>query len=96
MDDTDPHTVCTRCATTTTALTGVRDYLVTNSINIADLTGAELNRTWQLDQLHYGTFLTPFVGLRYVKFKDYYRRDKYCDTTRMVSRCSTALPPVRG
>jgi hypothetical protein len=58
-------------------LTGERDYLVTNSINVADLTGAELNRTWELDQLHYGTFLTPFVGLRYVKFKDYYRRETY-------------------
>ena len=58
-------------------LTQERDYLVTNSINVADLSGAELNRTWQLDQLHYGTFLTPFVGLRYVKFKDYYRRETY-------------------
>lgn len=58
-------------------LTNERDYLVTNSINTADLVGAEINRTWQLDQLHYGTYLTPFVGLRYVKFKDYYRRETY-------------------
>jgi hypothetical protein len=58
-------------------LTGDRDYLVTNSVNTADLTGFELNRTWQLDQLHYGANLTPFVGLRYVKFKDFYQRDTY-------------------
>jgi len=57
--------------------TGARDYLVTNSINVADLSGAEINRTWQLDQLHHGAFLTPFVGLRYAKFKDYYRRETY-------------------
>ncbi len=54
-----------------------RDYYVTNSINVANLVGAELNRTWELDQLHNGAFLTPFVGLRWVKFKDYYRRDVY-------------------
>ncbi|MHB0956013.1 MAG: hypothetical protein ACYC6N_19765 [Pirellulaceae bacterium] len=58
-------------------LTGGRDYLITNSVNVADMTGVELNRTWQLDQLHYGARLTPFVGLRYVKFIDFYQRDTY-------------------
>jgi hypothetical protein len=74
-------------------LTGARDYLVTNSVNTADLTGFELNRTWQLDQLHYGAHLTPFVGLRYVKFKDFYQRDTYLryDDAGFIVR---PLPPL--
>lgn len=56
---------------------GARDYFVTNSVNVADMTGVELNRTWQLDQLHHGAWLTPLVGLRYVKFIDFYQRDTY-------------------
>ncbi|MHB8972767.1 MAG: hypothetical protein ACYC3X_23070 [Pirellulaceae bacterium] len=58
-------------------LTGSRDYLVTNSINVADINNVELNRTWRLDQLHYGSRLTPFAGLRYVQFVDHFRRDTY-------------------
>lgn len=58
-------------------LTGARDYFVTDSVNVADMTGVELNRTWQLDQLHHGTRLTPLVGLRYIKFVDFYQRDTY-------------------
>ncbi len=76
-------------------MTGERDYLVTNSVNIADLTGVELNRTWQLEQLHYGTHLTPLVGLRYVKFKDYYQRDTYLrfdDAGFVVPPLPPALP----
>lgn len=58
-------------------LTGDRDYLVTNSVNVADMTGVELNRTWLLKPLYHGTRLTPFVGLRYVKFIDFYQRQTY-------------------
>ena len=58
-------------------LTGDRDYLITNSINVADMTGVELNRTWLRKPLHHGARLTPFVGLRYVKFVDFYQRQTY-------------------
>jgi hypothetical protein len=58
-------------------LTGSRDYELQNSVNVADMTGVELNRTWQLDQLHYGARLTPMVGLRYLKFIDFFQRDSY-------------------
>jgi hypothetical protein len=58
-------------------LTGDRDYLVTNSINVADLSGIELNRTWMLEPLHNGAILEPMVGFRYVRIIDFYRRDNY-------------------
>ncbi len=58
-------------------LTGDRDYLVTNSVNVADLTGVELNRTWLWKPLHNGGRLQPFVGFRYVKFIDFYQRQTY-------------------
>ncbi len=40
-------------------LTGDRDYLVTNSVNVADLSGFELNRTWLWKPLHNGGRLQP-------------------------------------
>ena len=71
-------------------LTGSRDYLVTNSVNVADINNVELNRTWQLDQLHYGSRLTPFVGLRYVKFVDHFRRDTY----QRFNNAGFVIPPT--
>jgi hypothetical protein len=58
-------------------LTGDRDYLVTNSINVMDLSGIELNRTWLKKQLMHGAWIEPFGGFRYVKILDFYRRDAY-------------------
>jgi hypothetical protein len=58
-------------------LTGDRDYLVTNSINVADMTGFELNRTWLWKPLHSGGRLSPFVGFRYARFIDFYQRQTY-------------------
>ena len=58
-------------------LTGDRDYLVTNSINVADLSGFELNRTWLWKPLHNGGRLQPLVGLRYVRLIDFYQRQTY-------------------
>ena len=54
-------------------LTGDRDYLVTNSVNVADMTGFELNRTWLWKPLHHGGRLQPLVGFRYTRFIDFYR-----------------------
>jgi hypothetical protein len=58
-------------------LTGDRDYLVYNSINVADLTGFELNRTWLKKPLMHGARLTPFGGFRYIRFVDFFQRDQY-------------------
>lgn len=58
-------------------LTGARDYLVTNSINVADMNGFELNRTWLWKPLQHGGRLQPFVGFRYNRFQDFYQRQTY-------------------
>ncbi len=78
-------------------LTGDRDYIVTNSINVADLTGFELNRSWLWKPLYHGARLTPFVGFRYVKFIDFYQRQTY---TRYddngFETPPDGLPPLNG
>lgn len=40
------------------------------SLNDATLTSVELNRVWRLDPLHHGSVLEPFIGVRYMDFKD--------------------------
>ena len=50
---------------------------MTNSVNVADLTGFELNRTWLWKPLHHGGRLQPLVGFRYAKFIDFYQRQTY-------------------
>ena len=71
-------------------LTGDRDYLVTNSINVSDLSGVELNRTWLKKQLNEGAWIEPFGGFRYIKFLDFYQRDTY---TRFDS-ATLAISPL--
>lgn len=58
-------------------LTGGRDYLVTNSVNVADMTGFELNRSWLWKPLHHGARLQPLVGFRYTRFIDFFERQTY-------------------
>lgn len=58
-------------------ITGSRDFRRHISLNVARLSGFELNRVWRLDPLHYGGVLEPFVGFRYNKFHDHTRRDSY-------------------
>ena len=61
----------------TLRLTRNRHYLTKNSINVADISGLELNRTWLWKPLHGGGQLQPFAGVRYIKFVDFYHRDVY-------------------
>lgn len=58
-------------------ITGSRDFRRHISLNVADLSGFELNHAWRLEPLHYGGILEPFVGFRYNKFHDHTRRDSY-------------------
>lgn len=59
------------------AVTGQRDYRIHNSLNVADLTSLELNKTIRANQKHYGSFCEPFVGLRYVKFESIGQAQQY-------------------
>ncbi len=54
-----------------------RFYDITQSLNGASFTSVELNRVWRRKELHYGGILEPYVGARYMNFKDRTRRDGY-------------------
>ena len=54
-----------------------RDVDLHTSLNVASLSGFELNKAWRLEPLHHGGILEPFVGFRYMKFRDFTRRDLY-------------------
>jgi hypothetical protein len=76
-------------------LTSARDYLVTTSVNVADMTGFELNRTWLWKPLHHGGRLQPIVGFRYTRFIDFYQRQTYIryDDDGFVT---PPIPPTTG
>ncbi len=76
-------------------LTGDRDYLVTNSINVADMTGFELNRTWLNTSMMHGARLQPLAGFRYIRFIDFYQRQAY---VRMDDNGAIVppTPPITG
>ena len=54
-----------------------RNYDVAQSINVARFTSFEINRVFRRKTLHYGGLFEPFIGLRYMKFIDFGRRDNY-------------------
>jgi hypothetical protein len=54
-----------------------RLFDVRTSINVASLSSAEINKTWRRKQFHNGTVLEPLAGFRYMKFKNWQRRDDY-------------------
>lgn len=58
-------------------ITNQRDYIVRDSINVADLSSFELNKTFRIDPLHYGSIVEPFFGFRYFSFNDYFENDRY-------------------
>lgn len=58
-------------------LTGARDYILHESLNVADLSGFEVNKLFRLAPLHYNSVIEPFFGFRYAKFIDIFRRMRY-------------------
>lgn len=54
-----------------------RIYEVQDSLNVVEIKGFELNRTWRLESYRKGGLLEPMLGLRYVKLKDINRDDSY-------------------
>ncbi len=77
-------------------LTGDRDYLLHNSINVVDMTGFELNRTWLQKPLMHGARLTTFGGFRYLKFVDFYQRDTYERLDENGNVINPLQPPIVG
>jgi hypothetical protein len=54
-----------------------RIYDVVDSLNVARVSSFELNRIWRRKQFHNGAVLEPFLGVRYMTFKDFGRADNY-------------------
>ena len=54
-----------------------RIYLVQDSLNVMEMKGIEINRTWRLDSYRKGGVLEPMIGLRYLRFQDITRDDNY-------------------
>jgi hypothetical protein len=57
--------------------TGQRDYRITNSINSAQLSSFELNKTFRMKPRTYGSTMEPFFGFRYIKFDNLIERQSY-------------------
>ncbi|WP_425616059.1 BBP7 family outer membrane beta-barrel protein [Anatilimnocola sp. NA78] len=54
-----------------------RAYDLQASINNATFSSIELNKVWRRKEFHNGGVLEPFIGARYMQFKDIYRQDGY-------------------
>lgn len=54
-----------------------RYYDLYSSINAARLSSVELNKVWRRKEFHKGGTLEPFIGARFMTFKDIYRQDGY-------------------
>lgn len=54
-----------------------RRYLLHDSINTMKFSSFELNRVWRRKQFHNGGVLEPFIGFRYMNFKDFGSRENY-------------------
>jgi hypothetical protein len=73
-----------------------RSYRVHESINVAKVSGFELNKTFRIDPLHYGSIVEPFFGFRYTNIDDFFTREVYerFDTTTGALVYTTAIPNV--
>ena len=54
-----------------------RYYDLQASLNSARFSSIELNKVWRKKEFHNGGVLEPFVGARFMTFKDIYRQDGY-------------------
>ncbi|QDV12114.1 hypothetical protein CA51_19900 [Rosistilla oblonga] len=54
-----------------------RIYEVKDSLNVIEMKGFELNRTWRLESYRKGGLLEPMIGLKYVKIRDHTENDTY-------------------
>ncbi len=54
-----------------------RSYDLYATLNAATFSSIELNKVWRRKEFHNGGVLEPFLGARYMQFKDKYRQDGY-------------------
>jgi hypothetical protein len=59
-------------------VTGARDYFLYDSLNIADLTNFEINKTFRRkSQNAGGAVIESFIGFRMARFTDFYLNEEY-------------------
>jgi len=75
-------------------VTEARDYILKDSINVADLSSWELNKTFRKYELHYGSVIEPFIGFRYMTFEDLFRRDTYDRIDGTTGAIVGQVPPT--
>jgi hypothetical protein len=75
-----------------------RFYEMKNSINSATMSSFELNRVWRRKQFHNGGVFEPMVGVRYIQFNDFVRRDRYGRffTNAAAQNLPTPVPTADG
>jgi hypothetical protein len=79
-----------------------RQYILLTSLNNAEWGSMEVNKVWRRKEFHNGSIFEPLVGLRYMMFKDFYRRDDYVrfDETGPIpgppGQPNPAVPNVEG
>jgi hypothetical protein len=56
---------------------GYRAFNVQDSINVLNVGGFELNKTWRMRPYQHGGILEPFVGLRWIHLRDEFLRQQY-------------------
>lgn len=54
-----------------------REYDLYSTLNAARFSSVELNKVWRRKEFHNGGVLEPFLGARFMTFKDIYRQDGY-------------------
>ena len=77
--------------------TGARDYFLTDSLNVANLSSFELNKTFLLRPMHNGAVVEPFFGFRYMQFTDINQEDdytRYDDEGNVVPVIPIGPPPA--
>ncbi len=75
-------------------VTGARDYRFENTVNVASLNSFELNKSFRVNTLHYGSVIEPFLGFRYMKFSDVFGRDSYDRLTATGVPLGPGIPPL--
>jgi hypothetical protein len=74
--------------------TNQRDYFVGETLNTADLMSFELNKVLRLKTCHHGSIMEPFVGFRYMVFRDYTSRGEYTRfDEEFGSQLEAPIPP---
>ena len=76
---------------------GARDYFLEDSLNVANLSNFEINKTFLMKPLHNGAIVEPFYGFRYMRFTDFDRHDdytRYDDEGNVVPILPIGPPPA--